>query len=69
MICIPITAGSIDDVISEMSLASGYADIIELRLDYISGIENAGACLEKALSIKTRPVIVTNRSKGEGGKF
>ncbi len=69
MICIPITTGSIDNAISEMSLASGYADIIELRLDYISGIENARACLEKALSVKTKPVIVTNRSKEEGGNF
>ncbi len=43
MICVPITARSIEDTISELSLASKHADIdiIELRLDYISEMEDA----------------------------
>ncbi len=69
MICIPITAGNIDDALSEASLASKHADLIELRLDYISGIGNAETCLEKFLEAKTRPIIVTNRPKREGGNF
>ncbi|MHC4182648.1 MAG: shikimate dehydrogenase [Planctomycetota bacterium] len=71
MICVPITAGSIDDTISELSLASQNADIdiIELRLDYISKMEDAKICLEKTLKTKTKPIIVTNRPEREGGNF
>ena len=71
MICVPITARSIEDTISELSLASKNADIdiIELRLDYISVMEDAEICLEKILKSKTKPIIVTNRPKREGGNF
>ena len=71
MICVPITAESIEDTISELSLASKNADIdiIELRLDYISKMEDAEICLEKTLKTKTKPIIVTNRPKREGGNF
>ncbi len=71
MICVPITAGNIEDTISELSLASKNADIdiIELRLDYISKMEDAEICLEKTLKTKTKPIIVTNRPKREGGNY
>jgi 3-dehydroquinate dehydratase/shikimate dehydrogenase len=71
MICVPITARSIEDTISELSLASKNADIdiIELRLDYISEMEDAEICLEKTLKSKTKPIIVTNRPKREGGNY
>ncbi len=69
MICIPITARSVEDTISEMSLASKYADIVEIRLDYIPELENAETCIGKSLKNKTKPVIVTNRPEREGGKF
>ncbi len=71
MICVPITARSIEDTISELSLASKDADIdiIELRLDYISEMEDAEICLEKTLKSKTKPIIVTNRPKREGGNY
>lgn len=69
MICIPITARSAEDTISEMSLASRYADIIELRIDYIPEMQDAETCIEKSLKSKTKPVIVTNRPEREGGKF
>ncbi|MFQ5713658.1 MAG: shikimate dehydrogenase [Candidatus Scalinduaceae bacterium] len=71
MICVPITARSIEDAISELSLASKHAgiDIIELRLDYISEMEDAKICLEKTLKTKTKPIIVTNRPKREGGNY
>ncbi len=69
MICIPITARSAEDTISEMVSASKYADIVELRIDYIPDLQNALTCTEKALKCKTKPVIITNRSEREGGNF
>lgn len=35
MICIPITANNLDDALRDMAEASKFADIIEVRLDYI----------------------------------
>lgn len=35
MICIPIIANNLDDVLRDMEDASKFADIVELRLDYI----------------------------------
>jgi 3-dehydroquinate dehydratase / shikimate dehydrogenase len=71
MICVPITARSIEGTISELSSASKNADIdiIELRLDYISEMEDAEICLAKTLKSKTKPIIVTNRPKREGGNY
>ncbi|MCP4267447.1 MAG: shikimate dehydrogenase [Candidatus Brocadiaceae bacterium] len=69
MICIPITANSIENTVSEMISASKYADIVELRIDYIPELQNAEICIEKALKNKTKPVIITNRPEREGGKF
>ena len=69
MICIPITARSVENTISEMISASKYADIVELRIDYIPELQNALTCIEKSLKSKTKPVIITNRPEREGGKF
>jgi 3-dehydroquinate dehydratase/shikimate dehydrogenase len=69
MICIPITARSTEDTVSEMVSASKYADIVELRIDYIPDLQNALSCIEKSLKSKTKPVIITNRPEREGGKF
>jgi len=69
MICIPITARSAEDTVSEMISASKYADIVELRIDYIPELQNAEACIEESLKRKTKPVIITNRPEREGGKF
>ena len=69
MICIPITARSTEDTISEMSSASKCADIIELRIDYIPELQDTERCIEESLKSKTKPVIVTNRPEREGGKF
>ncbi len=69
MICIPITARSAEDTVSEMISASKYADIVELRIDYIPELQNALTCIEKSLKCKTKPVIITNRPEREGGKF
>ena len=69
MICIPITARSIENTISEMISASKHADIVELRIDYIPELQNAEACIEESLKRKVKPVIITNRPEREGGKF
>ena len=69
MICIPITARNAEDTVSEMVSASEYADIVELRIDYIPELQNALTCIEKSLKCKTKPVIITNRPEREGGKF
>ncbi len=69
MICIPITARNTEETILEMSLASEYADIVEIRLDYIPEVDNAETCMVASLKSKTKPVIVTNRPEREGGKF
>jgi len=54
MICIPITARSIENTISEMISASKHADIVELRIDYIPELQNAEACIEESLKRKTK---------------
>jgi len=69
MICIPITARSSEDTVSEMVSALKYADIVELRIDYIPELQNALPCIEKAIKNKTKPIIITNRPEREGGKF
>ncbi len=69
MICIPITARSTEETISEMASASKHADIIELRIDYIPELQNALTCIEKSLKSTTKPLIITNRPEREGGKF
>jgi len=69
MICISITARSAEAAVSEMISASNYADIVELRIDYIPELRNAETCIEESLKRKTKPVIITNRPEREGGKF
>lgn len=64
MICIPITARQNSEAIAELKKASKLADIIELRIDYIETPD-----LEALLKEKTKPVIVTNRPKNQGGMF
>ncbi len=64
MICIPIIANTVDDVLRDMAEASQFADIIELRLDYLKNPD-----LKRILERRTKPVIVTNRPTREGGKF
>ena len=69
MICIPITAKRAEDTVLEMLSASKYADIVELRIDYIPELQNAEECIEESLKRKIKPVIITNRPVREGGKF
>ena len=68
MIAIPITSGTVEDALKDIKLAekSG-ADYIELRLDYISKLdENSLRTIINAISVST---IVTIRRKAERGNF
>lgn len=64
MICIPIVASTTEGALQEIAGALEKADIIELRIDYIKNPD-----LPKLLSGRKKPVIVTNRSVQQGGKF
>ncbi len=64
MICIPIVATNLDDAVKDMAEASRFADIVELRIDYMKQPD-----LKCLLERRTKPVIVTNRPVREGGKF
>lgn len=62
MICIPIAATTTDAAILQMERAAPLADLVELRIDRIPGAD-----LKRLLTARRTPVIVTNRSRQEGG--
>ncbi len=64
MICIPIVGPSMSKAQEQIESALEIADILELRLDLIESSN-----LNALLSSSTLPVIVTNRSKHDGGQF
>jgi 3-dehydroquinate dehydratase / shikimate dehydrogenase len=64
MICIPIVGPSMSKAQEQIESALVIADILELRLDLIESPN-----LNILLSSSTLPVIVTNRSKHDGGQF
>ncbi len=64
MICVPIVGPSMSKAIEQITLASAIADILELRLDLIETPD-----LNPLLHSAQLPVIVTNRSKHDGGQF
>lgn len=66
-ICIPITAKTIDEALIELKEAEKFVDLIELRTDYIAGIDENK--LKKLLENKTKKIIVTCRAKGSNGNF
>jgi 3-dehydroquinate dehydratase/shikimate dehydrogenase len=64
MICIPIVGPTMDRALSDIVQAEKFADIIELRLDLITQFE-----LPTLLEATSLPLIVTNRTKTEGGQW
>jgi 3-dehydroquinate dehydratase/shikimate dehydrogenase len=64
MICIPIIGPSMSKAQEQIESALAIADILEMRLDLIES-----ANLKTLLDSATLPVIVTNRSKQDGGQF
>jgi 3-dehydroquinate dehydratase type I len=61
--CISVFGRNTGAVLSAMRKASEIADVIELRLDLMEGIE-----LEKLLTAAAKPVLVACRTTREGGK-
>ena len=64
MICVPIISETTEKAIKDMNRAAPFADLIEIRADYIRDPD-----LKKILSAKKRPVIITIMPKHENGKF
>jgi 3-dehydroquinate dehydratase type I len=64
VICIPIAAATTDAAISRMVHAALLTDLVELRIDRIPGAD-----MRRLLTARRTPVIVTNRSRQEGGGF
>ncbi len=63
MICVPIMARDNAEAIKKMTEAALVADAMEIRLDVMDSFD-----LETILAAAKKPVIVTYRSKKEGGK-
>jgi 3-dehydroquinate dehydratase / shikimate dehydrogenase len=64
MICVPIVGPSMSKAREQITSAVEVADILEFRLDLIENYE-----LNALLDASSLPVIVTNRSKLDGGQF
>ena len=67
MICVPITATTVEEAETEIEQANKVADAIELRADYIRGIDSEK--LHKLLKKCRKKTIVTIRKKIHRGKF
>ena len=63
MICIPILARDTEEAISKMRGAESLADLFEGRMDVVSSCR-----LGDIISLTPKPVIITYRSKQQGGK-
>ena len=63
MLCIPVIAPDTLSAVKKISEAQEHADILEIRLDLMDSFE-----LNKIIGASQKPVIITYRSKGEGGK-
>jgi 3-dehydroquinate dehydratase/shikimate dehydrogenase len=67
VICCPVIAENIGEVRKQIDLAAETADIVEIRLDYISELNDGD--LRKIISGKKCPLIMTCRKQEEGGKY
>jgi len=64
VICLSLAADNMAAALAKMAACPPAADLMELRLDLIADLD-----LPALLAAKTRPVIVTNRRREEGGGF
>ncbi len=62
MICIPIMASNTEEALRKMTRAAPLAELLEIRLDVMGGFH-----LPAIVSAAAKPVLVTYRSKREGG--
>ena len=63
MICVPIIAKNTAEALEKIAMANPVADMLEFRLDVMESFR-----VEDMLREAAKPVIVTYRSKVEGGK-
>ena len=63
MFCIPIIAKNTDEALEKMARANTLADMLEIRLDMMDTFD-----LHEIIQTACKPVLVTYRSKKEGGK-
>ncbi|MDY7038024.1 MAG: type I 3-dehydroquinate dehydratase, partial [Thermodesulfobacteriota bacterium] len=62
MFCIPIIAKNTDEALKKIGIANAMADILEIRLDVMDIFD-----LQAIIQSVSKPVIVTYRSKKQGG--
>jgi 3-dehydroquinate dehydratase type I len=62
MLCVPILSRNTEEALAKMTLAGPLADMLELRLDIMESFD-----LETMVQSSSKPVLVTYRSKREGG--
>jgi 3-dehydroquinate dehydratase type I len=67
--CIPITGKNIEEVLTQIKKAEKEADLTELRLDYLEekSFQNIEKALKEVRKKKTKEMIITIRSKRQGG--
>jgi 3-dehydroquinate dehydratase type I len=63
-LCVPIVETSVERAYTAIKEADRLADLIELRVDYLRGVD-----LALFLGNRLKPLIVTNRRKEEGGRY
>lgn len=63
MICIPILAQNTADALNKMRVASDFCDLMEIRLDVMDVFD-----LKEIVGFASKPIIITYRSKKEGGE-
>ena len=63
MICIPIMARNTAEALLKMASASDFCDLMEIRLDVMEVFD-----LKEIIASAPKPVIITYRSRKEGGK-
>ncbi|MCP4693255.1 MAG: shikimate dehydrogenase [Desulfobacterales bacterium] len=64
MICTAITSETTDQAIADMRRASRFADLLEIRVDYINNPD-----LKKIIAAREKPLIITITPQHERGKF
>ena len=63
MFCIPIMAQDNPEALAKMEKAASEADIFEIRLDTMKSFD-----LKELINLSPKPLLVTYRSKSEGGR-
>jgi 3-dehydroquinate dehydratase type I len=64
MICIPVTAPTVDEALDQLEICRPLADVVELRIDFIRDVH-----IDRLLNSSTGRILVTNRKHDEGGHF